>query len=140
MAERTCSDRTTPRAAGTSPRDWNVVPLDTRDTPLVAFPTMKLLFFHLMPYTDLPERFTREHDSVWVDIDSRLFDPLKAHRMYNEFMDELEFAAEVGLDGICVNEHHSNGYGLMPSPNLIAASLARRTRKGAVVVMGSSLA
>ncbi len=101
---------------------------------------MKLLWFHLMPYTELPDDFTQNHDSVWVDIDSSLFDPRRAHVMYNDFMDELEFAAEIGFDGICVNEHHSNGYGLMPSPNLIAASLARRTREAAIVVMGNSLA
>ena len=101
---------------------------------------MKLLWFHLMPYTDLPENFTEEHPSVWVDIDSRLFDAKRAHGMYNDFMDELEFAAEMGFDGVCVNEHHSNGYGLMPSPNLIAASLSRRTRDSAIVVLGNSLA
>ena len=101
---------------------------------------MRLLWFHLMPYTELPDDFKEKHPSVWVDIDSRLFDPERAHVMYNEFMDELEFAAEVGFDGICVNEHHSNGYGLMPSPNLIAAGLARRTRDAALVVMGNSLA
>ena len=60
--------------------------------------------------------------------------------MYNDFMDELEYAAEVGFDGICVNEHHQNGYGLMPSPNLIAAALARRTSDAALCVMGNSLA
>ena len=101
---------------------------------------MKLCWFHLMPYTDLPDDFKARHPSVWVDIDSRLFDPVKGHRMYNEFLDELEFAAEVGFDGICVNEHHSNGYGLMPSPNLMAAALARRTSDAALVVMGNSLA
>src|SRR5262249_5298819 len=47
---------------------------------------MKLLWFHLMPYTDLPEDFTKKHASVWVDIDSRLFDASKAHGMYNDFM------------------------------------------------------
>jgi alkanesulfonate monooxygenase SsuD/methylene tetrahydromethanopterin reductase-like flavin-dependent oxidoreductase (luciferase family) len=93
-----------------------------------------------MPYTDLPDDFKDRHPSVWVDIDSRLFDPVKGHRMYNEFMDELEFAAEAGFDGICVNEHHQNGYGLMPSPNLIASALARRTRDAAICVMGNSLA
>jgi alkanesulfonate monooxygenase SsuD/methylene tetrahydromethanopterin reductase-like flavin-dependent oxidoreductase (luciferase family) len=101
---------------------------------------MKLLWFHLMPYTELPEDFREKHPSVWVDIDSRLFDPRRAHAMYNEFMDELEHAAELGFHGICVNEHHSNGYGMMPSPNLIAASLARRTRDAAIVVLGNSLA
>ena len=101
---------------------------------------MKLLWFHLMPYTDLPDDFRKAHPSVWVDINSKLFDPRKAHAMYNDFMDELEYAAEVGLDGICVNEHHSNGYGLMPSPNLIASTLARRTSDAAICVMGNSLA
>ena len=88
---------------------------------------MKLMWFHLMPYTELPDDFREKHPSVWVDIHSSLFDPRRAHHMYNDFMDELEFAAECGFDAICVNEHHSNGYGLMPSPNLIASSLARRT-------------
>lgn len=101
---------------------------------------MKLLFFHLMPYTELPADFREHHPSIWVDIDSKLFDPQRAHGMYNEFMDELEFAAQCGFDGICVNEHHSNGYGLMPSPNLIATSLARRTDNAAICVMGNSLA
>jgi alkanesulfonate monooxygenase SsuD/methylene tetrahydromethanopterin reductase-like flavin-dependent oxidoreductase (luciferase family) len=93
-----------------------------------------------MPYTELPDGFREKHPSVWVDIHSSLFDPRRAHHMYNDFMDELEFAAECGFDAICVNEHHSNGYGLMPSPNLIASSLARRTSEAALCVLGSSLA
>jgi alkanesulfonate monooxygenase SsuD/methylene tetrahydromethanopterin reductase-like flavin-dependent oxidoreductase (luciferase family) len=101
---------------------------------------MKLLWFHLMPYTELPDDFREKHPSVWVDIHSSLFDPRRAHHMYNDFMDELEFAAECGFDAVCVNEHHSNGYGLMPSPNLIATSLARRTSDAALCVLGNSLA
>ncbi len=101
---------------------------------------MNFLWFHLMPYMDLPDDFREKHPSIWVDIDSRLFDPERAHVMYNEFMDELEYAAEMGFDAICVNEHHSNGYGLMPSPNLIATALARRTSDTAICVLGNSLA
>jgi alkanesulfonate monooxygenase SsuD/methylene tetrahydromethanopterin reductase-like flavin-dependent oxidoreductase (luciferase family) len=101
---------------------------------------MKLLWFHLMPYTELPEDFRDKHPSIWVDVHSSLFDPKRAHLMYNDFMDEMEFAADCGFDAICVNEHHSNGYGLMPSPNLIATALARRTTDTALCVMGNSLA
>ena len=43
---------------------------------------MKLLWFHLMPYTRLPDDFAERHDSVWVDIDSKLFEPALAHAMY----------------------------------------------------------
>jgi alkanesulfonate monooxygenase SsuD/methylene tetrahydromethanopterin reductase-like flavin-dependent oxidoreductase (luciferase family) len=101
---------------------------------------MKLLWFHLMPYTELPDDFRDKHPSIWVDVHSSLFDPKRAHLMYNDFMDEMEFAAECGFDAICVNEHHSNGYGLMPSPNLIATALARRTTDTAICVLGNSLA
>jgi alkanesulfonate monooxygenase SsuD/methylene tetrahydromethanopterin reductase-like flavin-dependent oxidoreductase (luciferase family) len=101
---------------------------------------MKLMWFHLMPYTELPDDFRDNHPSVWVDIHSSLFKPERAHHMYNDFMDELEFAADCGFDAICVNEHHSNGYGLMPSPNLIASSLARRTTDTKLCVMGNSIA
>jgi alkanesulfonate monooxygenase SsuD/methylene tetrahydromethanopterin reductase-like flavin-dependent oxidoreductase (luciferase family) len=101
---------------------------------------MKQMWFHLMPYTELPDDFREKHASVWVDIDSRLFNPERAHIMYNDFMDELEYAAECGFDAVCVNEHHANGYGLMPSPNLIASALARRTTNAMLCVMGNSLA
>ena len=101
---------------------------------------MKVLWFHLMPYTELPDDFRDNHHSVWVDIDSTLFDPQRAHRMYNDFFDELEFAADVGFDGVCVNEHHNNGYGLMPSPNLVGSALARATTDAAILILGNSLA
>lgn len=101
---------------------------------------MKFMFFHLMPYRFLPMDFPQRYPSVWVDIPGELFDPQKGHQLYNEYMDQLEFAADVGFDGICVNEHHANGYGMMASPNIIAASLARRTRDVAIVVLGNSVA
>jgi alkanesulfonate monooxygenase SsuD/methylene tetrahydromethanopterin reductase-like flavin-dependent oxidoreductase (luciferase family) len=93
---------------------------------------MKFLWFHLMPYPDLPDDFKDKHESVWVNIDPGLFDAERGYEVYNEYIDELEFAAEMGLDAICVNEHHSNGYGLMPSPNLIASILARGTLDAAI--------
>src|SRR5262249_32610533 len=45
-------------------------------------------------------------------------------------------AEQAGFDGICVNEHHQNGYGLMPSPNLMAAALARRTSRAKLIILG----
>ena len=101
---------------------------------------MKFHFFHLMPYPDLPADFREKNRSVWVDVPSKLFDPAVGHRAYNDYLDELEYAASVGFDGICVNEHHQNAYGLMPSPNLMAAALARRTSDVKLVLMGNSVA
>jgi len=101
---------------------------------------MKFHWFHLMPYPDLPDDFREKYRSVWVDVPSELYDPVRGHQIYNEYLDELEYAAEVGFDGVCVNEHHQNAYGLMPSPNLMAATLARRAPNVGIVVLGDSLA
>ncbi len=101
---------------------------------------MKFTWFNLMPWPYLPDDFREKHRSVWVDIDSRLFDPAKSHEVYNSYMDMLEYAGTLGFDGIGVNEHHQNGYGIMPSPNIIAAGLARRTSDVGLVVLGNSIA
>lgn len=101
---------------------------------------MKVSWFHLMPYRFLPKDFEDKYRSVWVDVPSHLFEADKAHQLYNEYLDELEFADEVGFDGICVNEHHNNAYGIMPSPNITAATLTRRTKDAAIIVLGNSLA
>ena len=102
---------------------------------------MKFHWFHLMPYPELPADLQQRWRSVWIDIPAREgFDPAVGHQAYNDYLDELEYADEVGFDGVCVNEHHSNGYGLMPSPLLMAAALARRTRQAKLVVLGASVA
>jgi alkanesulfonate monooxygenase SsuD/methylene tetrahydromethanopterin reductase-like flavin-dependent oxidoreductase (luciferase family) len=102
---------------------------------------MKFHWFHLMPYPHLPEDFRERYRSVWVDPPAaELYDPALGHVAYNDYLDELEHADQMGFDGICVNEHHENAYGLMPSPNLMAASLARRSSNAKLVVMGNSVA
>lgn len=101
---------------------------------------MKFHFFHLMPYRDLPDDFDKRYESVWLNLPADLLDSTKIHSLYHEYLDQLEAAEESGFDGIAVNEHHSNAYGLMPSPNLMAATLARRTSRAAIILLGNSLA
>ena len=101
---------------------------------------MRFIWFNLMPWPYLPEDFREKYRSVWVDIPSSLYDPVRGHEVYNDYLDQLEFAETVGFDGLGVNEHHANAYGLMPSPTLMAAALARRTSRAALVVLGSSIA
>ncbi len=101
---------------------------------------MKFHWFHLMPWPHLPDDFRDRYRCVWVDPPPHLYDPVRGHDVYNDYLDELEHAEQVGFDGICVNEHHQNAYGLMPSPNLMAAALSRRTNQAKLVVMGNSVA
>src|SRR5438045_4314968 len=102
--------------------------------------SVRFTWFNLMPWPYLPDDFRQSYRSVWVDIPSRLYDPVRGHALYHEYMDQLEYADALGFDGIGVNEHHQNGYGLMPSPNIIAAALARRTSRSAICVIGNSIA
>jgi hypothetical protein len=94
---------------------------------------MTIDWSHLMQYRSLPDDFREKYRSVWVGIPAHLWDSKRGHHLYNEHLDELEFAEKMEMDGICVNEHHANEYGLMPSPNIMAASLDLRTSHAACV-------
>src|SRR2546428_278166 len=100
---------------------------------------MQFYFFHLMPWPYLPDDFDQKYDSAWVWLPNSLYDPVKGHDLYNEYIDTLAYADELGFDGVCVNEHHQTAYGLMPSPNLIAAALTQRTRRCRIAVIGNAL-
>ena len=100
---------------------------------------MQFYVFHLMPWPYLPPDFGETHDSAWVVCENELYDPIRGHEVYNRYLDELELADQLGFDGICVNEHHQNAYGNMPSPNLIAAALSRRTTRAKIAVLGNAL-
>ena len=100
---------------------------------------MQYYFFHLMPWPHLPADFDDKYDSAWVWLPNSLYDPAKGHDLYREYIDTLVLAEELGFDGVCVNEHHQNAYGLMPSPNLIAAALTQRTRRCKLAVIGNAL-
>jgi alkanesulfonate monooxygenase SsuD/methylene tetrahydromethanopterin reductase-like flavin-dependent oxidoreductase (luciferase family) len=65
------------------------------------------------------------------------YDPKKGHELYNRYLDELELSEQLGFDGIVLNEHHSTAYGLMPSPNIICATLARRTKRIKIAILGN---
>jgi alkanesulfonate monooxygenase SsuD/methylene tetrahydromethanopterin reductase-like flavin-dependent oxidoreductase (luciferase family) len=100
---------------------------------------MKFYMMHLMPYADLDLDYDQKYNSAWVTLPNSYYDPKKGAKLYNRYLDELEYADELGFDGICVNEHHSNAYGLMPQPGVMAGALARRTKKVKVAILGRAL-
>ena len=106
---------------------------------------MKVTSFHFMPYRELPDDVEQRYRSVWVDAPwSELADARRAGDFFNQSIDELMLAAEMGFDGLGTNEHHQNPYGFMCNPNLFGAILARMTRdRGidvAIVQLGATLA
>ena len=101
---------------------------------------MKVTMFHLMPYAHMDMALRARHKSAWVTYPNSDFDPKKGAALYNRYLDELELAAELGFDGISVNEHHQNAYGLMPSPVVMAAALSRRTETCKLAILGNAFA
>lgn len=100
---------------------------------------MKFYMMHLMPYADLDLDYDQKYNSAWITLPNSYYDPKKGAKLYNRYLDELEYADQLGFDGVCVNEHHQNAYGLMPQPGVMAGALARRTRKVKIAILGRAL-
>jgi len=100
---------------------------------------VKLYAWHFMAWPYLPPDFDDRYDSGWVTVPNSLFDRQKARGLYQQYIDQLVAADELGFDGMVLNEHHQNIYGLMPSPNLIAAALTQKTKRGKIVILGNLL-
>jgi len=97
---------------------------------------VRFFSFHLMPYPGLPPDYD---GPAWITCPNSFYDPALGGSLYNRYIDELLLAEELGFDGVCVNEHHQNAYGTMPSPNLIASILAHRTSRVRIAVVGNAL-
>src|ERR671927_1007638 len=100
---------------------------------------VQLFCWHFMAYPYLPEDFDQRYETGWVTVPNHLWDNAKARGLYQEYIDQLAYADELGFDGMVLNEHHQNIYGLMPSPNLIGAALSQRGTRGRIVVLGNLL-
>ena len=81
---------------------------------------MKIFNFHLMPYAAADLDAIERNGSAWVTYSNKYYDPVKGADLYNQYLDQLEKADELGFDGVCVNEHHQTAYGMMPVPGVLA--------------------
>lgn len=101
---------------------------------------MKTIWFHMQGYRDLPDDFKQRYESSWVTPPNReLCDPEQVRKYVHWNLDELEYADELGFDGIGTNEHHANVYGFPIAPTLTAATLARRKSDAAICILGTTL-
>ncbi len=93
---------------------------------------MESYAFHLMPYKD-------SHDAAWPFPDDP-WDPELGHQYYNEYLDELAMAEDLGFDGVGLNEHHFSTHSAQVAPNLTAANLAARTDEITIALLGNIIA
>lgn len=63
------------------------------------------------------------------EIAPELYDPELGAAVLNGCLAEYERADELGFDGIYLAEHHFSAYNLTPSPNVLLAAIAQRTKR-----------
>ena len=100
---------------------------------------VNLFCWHFMSYPHLPADFDETYDTGWITVPNKLWDPERSRGLLNEYIDQLAYADTLGFDGLVLNEHHQNIYGLMPSPNIIASALTQKTRHSKIVVLANLL-
>ena len=100
-----------------------------------------MLAYHFseMPYPFLPEDIEDRYGAMRVTLPNQFFDPRKGHELYNRYLDEFEYADELGLE-IMLNEHHSTATCLDANVSISAAALIRRTKRAKIAIVGYPLA
>ncbi len=99
---------------------------------------MKVFVFDLLPYGEWLEEL-KVGGELPYPLPKRHFKSAVAVRTYAEHLDAWEALDRLGYDGVGFNEHHCSPYGLMNSPNLLAASAAQRTKRLKLLIYGNLL-
>ena len=86
---------------------------------------------HHMPYTDIDE------PGLGWPISNSRFESARAIDMFRTYIHAKVYAEECGFDAIGCNEHHMSPFGMMPNPNLIAASVTERTTTAEIQLSGN---
>jgi alkanesulfonate monooxygenase SsuD/methylene tetrahydromethanopterin reductase-like flavin-dependent oxidoreductase (luciferase family) len=99
---------------------------------------MKVIVFDLVPYAAELDHL-KEGGELPYPLPTRHFDPAVAARTYEEHLEAWEELDRLGFDGVAFNEHHCSPYGLMNSPNLLAAAAIQRTERIKLLIYGNLL-
>jgi alkanesulfonate monooxygenase SsuD/methylene tetrahydromethanopterin reductase-like flavin-dependent oxidoreductase (luciferase family) len=99
---------------------------------------MNLMYFTERPYRDVPEDEVIKN-RAFFGVPNRFFDREAGSRLYNEYLDEMVYAEDVGFDSIMLNEHHGTPFCMGAVMNVEASILARITKRARIVLLGNPL-
>jgi alkanesulfonate monooxygenase SsuD/methylene tetrahydromethanopterin reductase-like flavin-dependent oxidoreductase (luciferase family) len=99
---------------------------------------MQVFGFDLLPYPEHMDHLKVDGELPYP-LPKRHFRPDMAVQSYAEHLDAWVLMEELGFDGIGFNEHHTSPYGLMTSPNLMAAAASQRTHRMKLLIYGNLL-
>ncbi len=98
---------------------------------------MKVFLFDLLPYGKQRLDVAKDGRLPWPF--APFFEPEVQIRTYAEHIDAWAEMEKYGFDGVSINEHHGTPYGMMNSPNLMAAALSQKTSKMKILILGNLL-
>ena len=99
---------------------------------------MQVFGFDLLPYPEHLDHLKVDGELPYP-LPKRHFRPESAVSNYKEHLDAWALMDKLGFDGLGFNEHHTSPYGMMPSPNLIAAAASQRTDRMKLLIYGNCL-
>jgi len=99
---------------------------------------MKVFVFDLLAYGEQLDHL-KVGNELPYPLSNKHFKPEVAVRTYAEHLEAWEELDRLGYDGVGFNEHHCSPYGLMNSPNLLAAAVAQRTKNLKLLIYGNLL-
>src|SRR6478752_10746493 len=99
---------------------------------------MQVFVFDLLPYGGYLDDL--EHGKALpYPLGKDYFDSAVAVKTYAEHLEAWEALDRLGYDGVGFNEHHTSPYGLMNSPNVMAAAASQRTKRLKLLIYGNLL-
>jgi alkanesulfonate monooxygenase SsuD/methylene tetrahydromethanopterin reductase-like flavin-dependent oxidoreductase (luciferase family) len=99
---------------------------------------MQVFGFDLLAYPQHMDHLKVDGELPYP-LPKRHFRPDLAVQNYAEHLDAWVLMEKLGFDGVGFNEHHTSPYGLMTSPNLMAAAASQRTQRLKLLIYGNLL-
>jgi len=100
---------------------------------------MDVYYFTEMPYAEFAEEIVDDYPSMRLTFPNSYFDPNKAGDLFKRYLDEFQYAEDVGFDGLMINEHHNTPSCMDVEVNITGGILARITSRAKILMLGNML-
>ena len=101
--------------------------------------SFEVFYFTEFPYPAFPESEADKFPSMRLTFPNTYFDPGTAHDLFKRYLDEYQYAEEVGFDGLMINEHHNTPSCMDVEVNITGGILARVTNRAKILMLGNML-
>ena len=101
--------------------------------------SLDVYYFTEMPYHYINDYLAEQWPSLRLTFPNSYFDPNKATDLFKRYLDEFQYAEEVGFQGLMINEHHNTPSCMDVEVNITGGILARLTSKAKILMLGNML-